>query len=87
MIREHPCELLWYGESLLLYRPFAIIPVEALFKVYHFQQQYAEGCRLGENHRVLAANFFDVVNQSNWDWAAAASRHRRFLSALWRGRP
>ena len=67
LICKHPCELLWYGEYLLHTTPFQIVPVEPLFKVYHYSEQYEEGRRLGENDRVLSQNFFGVVMQSNWD--------------------
>lgn len=67
MICRHPCELLWYGEYLLHATPFPIIPVEPLFKVYHYKEQFEEGRRLGENDKMIAENFWGVVMQSNWD--------------------
>lgn len=67
MLGRHPCELLWYGEALLQAPPFPVMPVEPLFKVYHYRQQYEEGVRLGETDAVLADNFLGVVRQSNWD--------------------
>jgi hypothetical protein len=81
MIREHPSELQWYGESLLYVEPFLVRAVEPLFKVYHYRRQYDEGCRLGENDVVLAKNFLGVVRQSNWDRPPAPSWWRR-----WSGR-
>ena len=67
MICRYPCELLWYGEYLLHATPFPIIPVEPLFKVYHYKEQFEEGRQLGENDKVIAENFWGVVMQSNWD--------------------
>jgi len=67
MICKHSCELLWYGEYLLHATPFPIVPVEPLFKVYHYKEQFEEGRRLGENDQVVAENFMGVVMQSNWD--------------------
>ncbi|MFH2218780.1 MAG: DUF6492 family protein [Pseudomonadota bacterium] len=74
MICKHPCELLWYGEYLLHATPFPIIPVEPLFKVYHYKEQYDEGQRLGESDRVIAQNFLGVVLQSNWNRSLDAPR-------------
>lgn len=74
MICKHPCELLWYGEYLLHATPFPIMPVEPLFKVYHYKEQYDEGQRLGENDRVIAQNFLGVVLQSNWNRSLDAPR-------------
>lgn len=67
MIKTFPCELLWYGEYLLYSNAIPLIPVEPLFKVYHYKEQFEEGKRLGENEKILAQNYFGVVMQSNWD--------------------
>jgi len=85
MICKHPCELLWYGEYLLHAAPFPIIPVEPLFKVYHYKEQYEEGRRLGENDRVIAENFLGIVMQSNWDRSLdAAPEKSSFISRLFK---
>lgn len=67
MIQTFPCELLWYGESLLHSNAIPLIPIEALFKVYHYKDQFKEGKTLGENDKILAQNYFGVVIQSNWE--------------------
>lgn len=67
MICKHPCELLWYGEYLLHATPFPIVPVEPLFKVYHYKEQFEEGQQLGENEKMISENFLGIVMQSNWD--------------------
>lgn len=67
MICKHPCELLWYGEYLLHATSFPIVPVEPLFKVYHYKEQFQEGQQFGENEKVISENFLGIVVQSNWD--------------------
>lgn len=67
MIERFPCETQWYGEFLLTHPVIRIVPVEPLFKVFHFREQATESARLGETDAVLAANFMGVVSQSNWD--------------------
>lgn len=67
MIRKHPCELMWYGEYLLYSKCFPIMPIEPLFKVYHYKDQFEEGWQLGENEKTLSENFFGIVMQSNWE--------------------
>lgn len=61
-----PSELLWYGESMLMYRPFPLLPIEPLFKVYHNELQYIYGQRHGDSPQILAKNFLGVCYQSNW---------------------
>ena len=91
LIREYPCELQLYGEYLLHARPFPLMAVEPLFKVYHYRQQYEEGLRLGEDDAVLTQNFLGIVRQSNWDRPAPPSRWRPRRGFGWlarrRGRP
>lgn len=67
MIQEHPCELMWYGEYLLYSKCLPIVPVEPLFKVYHYKEQFEEGGQLGENEKILSENFLGIVMQSNWE--------------------
>ncbi len=67
MINSFQSELLWYGEALLHHDVIPIIPLEPLFKVFHYEEQYREGKQLGENDRILAQNYLGVVMQSNWD--------------------
>ena len=67
MLCEFPCEILWYGEALMYSRVIPIIPVEPLFKVYHYKAQFLESLRMGENETILADNYLGIVFQSNWD--------------------
>jgi len=67
LICEHPCEMLWYGNHLVASGVVPLVPIEPLFKCYHYRQQFEEAGRLGETEAVVARNFFGVVIQSNWD--------------------
>ncbi len=81
MIRKYPCELMWYGEYLLYSKLVPILPIEPLFKVYHYKEQFEEGQRLGENERVISENFLGIVMQSNWDRSLDSMPGKRsFLS-------
>ncbi len=61
-----PSELLWYGEAMLKFKPFPLVPVEPLFKVYHNESQYIYGRRQGDSIERIAKNFLGICYQSNW---------------------
>jgi hypothetical protein len=84
MITMFPNEMLWYGEALLHYKPIAIMPVEPLFKVYHYKEQYEESLALNENENVLVENYLGIINQSNWDNEFDLTpRKKRSWKTLW----
>lgn len=66
-IKVHPGELRWYGEALLAFGGIPILPVEPLFRCYHYEEQYHFWKRLGETEDVIAKNYLGVCMQSNWD--------------------
>ena len=61
-----PSEILWYGEAMLKFRPFPLIPIEPIFKVYHNELQLLSGKRQGENIDCISKNFLGICYQSNW---------------------
>ncbi len=61
-----PSEILWYGEAMFKFRPFPIIPIEPIFKVYHSELQYISGKCNGDNIERISKNFLGVCFQSNW---------------------
>lgn len=63
----HPGELRWYGEALLAYGSIPILPIEPLFRCYHYEEQYYFWKRLGETEETIARNYLGVCMQSNWD--------------------
>lgn len=66
-IIQFPAEILWYGEAMLKFRPYPLMPIEPLFKFYHYEPQYMVGRRDGDTHEKLAKNFLGVCYQSNWE--------------------
>jgi hypothetical protein len=84
LIREYPNEMLWYGEALLAYIPIRLMPVEPLFKVYHYSEQYAESLELGETEEIIAENYLGIIKQSNWDYSLDLfPRKKRTWKSLW----
>lgn len=84
MITQFPNEMLWYGEALLYYRPISLMPVEPLFKVYHYKEQYDESVSLHENNNNLAENYLGIITQSNWDTSLDVTpRKKRNWKTLW----
>jgi hypothetical protein len=75
-IRAHSGELGWYGEALLAYRSVPLLPVEPLFRCYHYEEQYHFWKRAGETDERVALNYLGVCRQSNWD--KDLDRVRRF---------
>lgn len=61
-----PSEILWYGEAMLRFRPFPLMPIEPIFKVYHSELQYHSGQYNGDTIERLSKNFLGVCFQSNW---------------------
>lgn len=84
LIKMFPNEMLWYGEAALHYKAISIMPVEPLFKVFHYQEQYEESLALKEDENVLAENYLGIINQSNWDKALdLIPRKKRSWKTLW----
>jgi hypothetical protein len=80
-----PAEIQWYGEAMLKYRPFPLLPVEPLFKFYHYELQYSLGLQQGDSEERLAKNFLGVCYQSNWEKSTDLGRETKPpLSRLWR---
>lgn len=84
LILDYPHEMLWYGESLLNYSPIRLMPIEPLFKVYHYVEQYSESLLLGESEVTLSQNYLGIIKQSNWDYSLDAfPRKKRSWKTLW----
>ena len=63
----HPGELRWYGEALLAFKSIPLIPIEPIFRCYHYEEQYYLYRKIGENETAVALNYLGVCMQSNWD--------------------
>jgi hypothetical protein len=84
MITEFPNEMLWYGEALLHYKPIPVMPIEPLFKVFHYREQYEESLMLKEDEKIHAENYLGIVKQSNWDETIDhIQRKKRSWKTLW----
>jgi hypothetical protein len=75
-----PAEMRWYGEALLKFRSIELWPVETLFRCYHYEHQYREAKRAGENDELLKQVFLGVVVQSAWDRKMEYGYKKRWLS-------
>lgn len=78
------CEMFWYGEAMLKYQPVRLVPIEPLFKVFHYIEQYEESLILGETEEMLSETFLGVIKQSNWDRQLDfVPRKKRTWKTLW----
>jgi hypothetical protein len=77
-IQERPSELRWYGEALLEYNSIPLLPIEPLFRCYHYNWQWHTLRRQGESTATLQREYLGVIFQSNWqyemDYGAHAQR-------------
>ena len=88
-IRERPSELRWYGEALLQFKSIPLMPIEPLFRCYHYNWQWHTLRRQGESIETLQREYMGVVYQSNWQYEldhdshvqrkSIASRMARFI--------
>lgn len=67
LIKIVPSEFTWYGEFLLKTLPMVIIPIEPIFKVFHFPSQYQLFKQMGYTEETLSKNYLGIVMQSNWN--------------------
>ncbi len=86
-VQEKPSELRWYGEALLEFKSIPMLPIEPLFRVYHYNWQYHTLRKLGETNNSLKGEYLGVVCQSSWqydlDYGVQAKR-KSFSSKLLR---
>ena len=66
-IELHPGELRWYGEALLAFQSIPLLPVEPIFRCYHYEEQYYLYKKMGESEAVVTRNYLGICSQSNWD--------------------
>jgi hypothetical protein len=67
LINIVPSEFTWYGEFLLKTRVIDIIPVEPIFKFFHFSSQYIYYKQLKYTEEILSKNYMGIVMQSNFN--------------------
>lgn len=61
-----PSEFSFYGEFLLADKTIPIMPIEPIFKVFHYKQQYEEYKRNGYTESDIAKTYMGVCLQGNW---------------------
>jgi hypothetical protein len=66
-IEAAPIESRWYGEALLKYQAVALLPCQALFKVYHYAWQMDQDKRAGQDLQQLAPVYCGAIFQSAWE--------------------
>ena len=84
LIREYPNEMLIYGEALLKYNPIRLMPIEPLFKVFHYKEQYEESKQSGETEEVISKNYLGIIKQSNWNFALDFTpKKKKIWKSIW----
>ena len=66
LIEYCPSEFTWYGEALLAFRPFEILPVQPLFKVFHYPGQFVQAKEQGYTEELYTKNYYGIILQSNY---------------------
>lgn len=66
LINSVASEFTWYGEYLMVSKEIEIIPVEPLFKFFHYGQQYVDYKQRGFTEEDFKQNYLGIVMQSNW---------------------
>lgn len=74
-IKLYPSELQWYGEALLKFRSIPLLPLEPIFKVYHYDWQYYFSRKNNETTATLSKNYLGYLRQSNWDYDSDYGSH------------
>jgi len=83
-ILAHAGELRWYGEALLAFKSIPLLPVEPLFRCYHYEEQFYFWKERGETEKKVAVNYLGVCMQSNWN--KDLDMVKRFKFSSWRRR-
>ena len=61
-----PSEFTWYGETIMNTDVIDLIPIDPIFKVYHYYQQYLDDKQRGLTEEHLAQNYLGLVLQSTF---------------------
>lgn len=67
LIKQSGNEQRWYGEALLKYRSFDLLPAQPIFKMYHYAWQMKFDKKNKITEKELAEIYCGVVYQSNWE--------------------
>jgi len=84
ILYKYPCEMQIYGEFLLHSQLIPVIPIEPMFKVFHYAEQFFESQMKGESEFSLSKNYFGIVMQSNWTTIKVKKKTRTRLKIFFR---
>ena len=65
LINTVSSEFSWYGEWLLTEKPIELWPIEPMFKVFHYKQEYEQFKSIGYTENDWAQNYLGIVMQSS----------------------
>ncbi len=66
ILKDHSFEFSWYTEWLLKDKSIDIIPIEPLFKTYHFEEEYIIDRMRGITEKDIARSYLGICMNSNW---------------------
>lgn len=66
LIKISASEFSWYGEFLLKNKVIDIVPINPLFKVFHYNAQYSYYKQLEYTEEMFSQNYLGIVMQSNF---------------------
>ena len=75
ILKIAPYEFSWYNFWLQKEKPIMVIPVEPLFKMFHYKKQYNEAREKGITERDIARAYIGIVMNSNWNPGAVNCRY------------
>lgn len=82
-ITRIPTEMRWYGEALLKSEIIPVLPIDPLFRVYHYKWQYDR--TPPEKRNSCEDKQLGIIYQSNWDTSLDPPfAQKSLLSRLWR---
>lgn len=67
LIEFCPSEFSWYGEWLLTNKTIDLMPIEPIFKFFHYEQLYQYYKQLGFSELDFTEQYMGIVMQSNWN--------------------
>ena len=75
ILKVAPYEFSWYNFWLQKENTIKVIPIEPLFKMFHYKKQYDEIRKKGVTERDIARAYIGVVMNSNWNADAKSYKY------------
>ena len=67
ILERSPYEFSWYNFWLQKEKEIEIVPIEPLFKMFHYKKQYLEAKKKGITERDISRAYIGIVLNSNWN--------------------